>query len=1728
MVGFIKKIEKINFGILSPEDIREMSVVTVETPDTYEDDGFPIEKGLMDLRLGVIDPSLVCTTCGFRGGDCQGHFGSIELARPVIHIGFGDVIHKILRSTCNECGRVLLNDDQFEYFTEKIREAMDSRESLNAILKEVYRVAKRELKFIPEEYEAIDSKYCCPHCGAPQEAILLDKPVTIRQGDYKLTASEVRERLEKITDEDSFVLGVNPEMARPEWLVLTVLPVPPVTARPSITLDTGERSEDDLTHKLVDILRINQRLLENMEAGAPQLIVEDLWELLQYHVTTYFDNEASGVPPARHRSGRPLITLIQRLNGHKEDAIHNKSNGRFRDNLSGKRVNFSARTVISPDPNISINEVGVPEMIAKEMTVPVYVTKWNIEEMKMYVINGRDVHPGANYVIRSDGRKINIRNFESKLNILEQLGPGFVIERHLKDGDIVLLNRQPSLHKLSLMAHEVRILPYKTFRINPAVCPPYNADFDGDEMNIHILQTIESRAEARELMLVQENIMSPKSGHPVIGAIRDHISGAYLLTREGTIFCEEEALQIIRKSGLTMPLFENGQWILKKDSYYSKNSYIYKQKGDFWTGKELFSLTLPNDLNMSFSAKISNCSFIQPGYDANVVIIDGILVQGVIDEAAFGSFNGKILDKIFRDYGSKRAKEFLEKAINLSLCALVRIGITNSINDYELPKEAQDRITEFLNSKMVEVDELIKSYGNKNHKAFQATDSEESLNLKVSRILKDARDVAGDIVNDYFNLYGGKMLFSSFGYNSSVMAHTGAKSSMLNITQISACVGQQSIRGQTLHSAFINRGYQNRILPHFKNNELNYKSFGFVKSSFLKGLDPEEFFLHAIGGRDSLVDKAIRVSQSGYMQRRLINALQDVGTTKDGVVKDSQGNVIQTLYGEDGVNPAKTDFGKVIDLDKLIDEIRITEMPQLSYSNDNELNTSNEITEEVKSNYSEVLTGETFDFEDDFVKPLRIFVDCIRDASFDEIQDELKKLNPLLYQFYKNNVELFVAFNSTASVKFDDLVREGRNFINNTRMTSLDNTVENTVEDSFDFEDDFVKPLGVFVDSIRDASFDEIQVELKKLSPLLYQFYKNNIELFVALTSTGSATFDDLVDEGMNFINDTQITLEHNTHDDKGIDFDFERDFVEPIRQFTIKTFDSSWDKVKEESQKLSPLLFEFYDTHRFLYSGLEAGSNTFEDIKLELTNFAIKKGLISPDYNKKSDVDFEKIKKDFEQLTNEYDEFINILEQKIKDFDDEYVDDLILILEYIKGKREVLSNYQLQIIYLNDFEIASKVLKEYPIFLNENREKYREIFKDLKTIKESKLLKLNEINSERKELYDKLYKDIAVIKDEYEIYKYMLKTLNNNADELSDFLENKQLLLDEIKLINNEFIENMELIDDFENKIEEFKSDEQDSIDEAERDLTYLKGVYDEFENVVWSDIETKISKQQGVYANLLNKQNSMFDSEETNKLISQFNECFNDPFLDLSLRKFNLESGELESIKKFIIEDIINQKISGENLDFKFILISYCEEYTKKNNVLSDEELDEILSKIDLTSIDESIVRECKSKIKEDFESNIITKEQIPLKFNKHVDKKLDELKKLEELEMIKNNPNLPEIKQYLSNEDCYLIYRRAEEEICSEFGLRGSVIEYLEKEMYQKNEKNKSDARETFKSFRINRRSFLEITTLQKEQIDSFVLNVELLIGENRIKTTDFNEEFIQELSLSFKKYGKIILL
>jgi DNA-directed RNA polymerase subunit A' len=879
-----KKIGSITFSILSPNEIRKMSATKVITADTYDDDGFPIAMGLMDPRLGVIEPGLRCKTCGLRVGKdkCPGHFGHIDLAMPVIHVGLVKSIRNNLRSTCRECGRLLLTDkERQDYFTELDKYKYEGRDP-TYLLKQVVKQARKSDK--------------CPHCGREVGKIELDKPTSLRENGKKLTPSEVREWLEKIRDEDLPLLDINKDSARPEWMVLTVLPVPPVTVRPSVTLESGERSEDDLTHKLVDVIRINQRLQENRDAGAPQLIVEDLWELLQYHITTYLDNQTSGIPPARHRSGRPLKTLAQRLKGKE---------GRFRSNLSGKRVNFSARTVISPDPNLSINEIGVPIEVAKELTVPVKVTPHNIEWCKSIIKmksnppeNLLDEYiPSVNYIIKNaEGMKQRIKVSERNAeDAAEKLEFGDRIERQLMNGDLTLFNRQPSLHRMSMMAHRVKVVPYKTFRFNLCVCPPYNADFDGDEMNLHLLQGEEAQAEAEILMKVQENILSPRFGGAIIGGIHDHISGCFLLTHQNKMVALDDASKI-----------------LGAIKFEGKSPNITDEKNQkLVSGKEIFSALLPDDMNLEYKAKTclncDTCTAPDCPHDAYVIVKKGVLKQGTIDENSIGAFKGRILDRIIRDHGMDAGREFIDNVTRMGIAAITLFGFTTSIDDEDIPEEAKRQIQEGLEKAMKKIRGLIKAYENDELESLPGRSLEETLEMEIMRVTGRARDMAGEIAGRHLGLNNSAV----------IMAKSGARGSMLNLSQMSGCVGQQAVRGER-----ISRGYQYRTLPHFKKGDLGASAKGFVASSYKIGLTPTEYFFHSMGGREGLVDTAVRTSRSGYMQRRLINALEDVKVENDGTVRHSGGQIIQFTYGEDGVDPARSINGKAVDVNRIIADVK--------------------------------------------------------------------------------------------------------------------------------------------------------------------------------------------------------------------------------------------------------------------------------------------------------------------------------------------------------------------------------------------------------------------------------------------------------------------------------------------------------------------------------------------------------------------------------------------------------------------------------------------------------------------------------------------------------------------------------------------------------------------------------------------------------------------------------------
>jgi DNA-directed RNA polymerase subunit A' len=894
-----KVIDAIQFGLLSPDEVRRLSVVEIGTSDTYDEDGAPIAGGLMDQRLGTLEPRQRCRTCGNISINCPGHFGHIELAVPVVHVEFAKQIYKVLGSTCRGCGSILLDEDT----KEKLRaQRHKDIEMFGKVSDETSAEIMKQAKKYKRHKE-------CPYCGMVQTVVKFNKPTTfleIEKEEFfdmedediqeevtrRLTPNMIREWFERIPDEDLELLDFSPSSARPEWMVLQVLPVPPVDVRPSIILESGIRAEDDLTHKLVDIIRINQRLKENIDAGAPTLIIEDLSELLQYHVTTYFNNEVSGIPPARHRSGRTLKSLAQRLKGKE---------GRFRGNLSGKRVDYSARTVISPDPNLDINQVGVPIHIATKLTVPDVVTDRNIEDMKTLVHNGPYRHPGALYIIRPDNKRIRLEFVQDRSVIAETLEPGFIIERHLKDGDIALFNRQPSLHRMSIMAHRVKVLPYKTFRMHLTVCPPYNADFDGDEMNLHIPQSKEAQTEARMLMQVQDQILSPRYGAPIIGAGKDYISGAYLLTRGETMLSADELGKIISYTGYTGEI--------------PKPTTLKPRP--MWSGKTVFSLFLPRDFSFVSRANICmhcpECNRDKCQYDAYVMIQNGQLRTGVIDKNSIGAERpDTIFHRIIKDYGTDVAHDFLNGVSRLINGFLTLRGFTYSYDELNLADRELKEISKVMRQMEKNVQKLTEEYESGVLERLPGQTMQESFEIKVMNELAKARDKAGETVQ-----HGLPMENSGI-----IMTRSGARGSSLNIGQMMGSVGQQSIRGKR-----IMRGYEDRTLPHFKEGDPSPAARGFVYNCYRDGLTPLEFFFHAMGGREGLVDTAVRTQQSGYMQRRLINALEHLRVEYDGTVRNSVGDIIQFMYGEDGVDPAKSDHGVAVNVAQLTDRTSINEEP---------------------------------------------------------------------------------------------------------------------------------------------------------------------------------------------------------------------------------------------------------------------------------------------------------------------------------------------------------------------------------------------------------------------------------------------------------------------------------------------------------------------------------------------------------------------------------------------------------------------------------------------------------------------------------------------------------------------------------------------------------------------------------------------------------------------------------
>ena len=868
-----ENIKYIQLGIFDPKLIKKGSVCEVITPDTY-DGTEPRINGLFDPRMGVIDRGRTCATCGNTIELCPGHFGHIELGVPVFYIQFLATIVKLLQCICFRCSKLLVDKNDpvvLKYLLNKKGSARFTY--INTISKKIKRcVHNNGCNCIqPSNYTKELGDKCRDkdllikiYADFKNREVFKDPNVKKR---HIITAEKCIQIFKRITNEDCEFLGFSSKYSRPEWMLCTVFPIPPPSMRPSVRQDNNQRSEDDLTFALGNIIKNNNTLVQKLKTDPVKSTLDPLISLIQYYIATYVNNDLPGIPAHLQRSGRPLKSIEQRLKAKE---------GRIRGNLMGKRVDYSARTVISVDPNINIDQYGVPYNIAMNLTFPEKVTKYNIKELYKYVRNGPYNYPGANTIVKYKNNcygepfpcSISLKYVD--LNSVE-LDYGDVVNRHLLDGDIALFNRQPSLHRMSMMGHKIKVLPGNTFRLNVSVTTPYNADFDGDEMNMHVPQSYSTSVELNKLTLVSTQIINPAKSKPIIFIVQDTLCGAYLLTMNKNKISKKQFFNLMMRN-------KNFTGDLGKEEYNNKNN-------KYWSGQQVYSQILPD-----ISTYLKNQNPLNVDRDLIFKIINGKLENNdVLDKEILGKSG--LIQQIHNMYGQKKCCEFLNQTQILITRWMAENSFSISFQDGILDKEGRDEVIKVINKNIKDSNNLIlrAQQGiykrDLSHKLMLA-----SLESEITACANKGTEESMKIVKKHIKKENG--FFTT--------VQSGSKGSTLNIQQIMGTVGQQSIEGTRVEN-----GFTDRTLPFFPKNDISVLAKGYCVNSYMTGLSPTEFFFHAMGGRTGTIDTAVKTAASGYISRRLMKALEDVKVSYDNTVRNAANTLVQCTYGDDGFDSIK-------------------------------------------------------------------------------------------------------------------------------------------------------------------------------------------------------------------------------------------------------------------------------------------------------------------------------------------------------------------------------------------------------------------------------------------------------------------------------------------------------------------------------------------------------------------------------------------------------------------------------------------------------------------------------------------------------------------------------------------------------------------------------------------------------------------------------------------------------
>ena len=848
------KIIGIQFSILSPDEIRKGSVAEITSRDTYINNK-PVIGGLFDPRMGVLEPGLICPTDGLDYMQTPGYFGHIELARPVFYIQYLSTIQKLLRCVCFKCSKLLISKEKYK---QALKIVGDAR------WKYVFSLASK-MKRCGEDTE--DGCGCLQPNKIRKEGlatIFAEWKNESEDGEnivIKLTPEMVLKIFKRISDEDVSFMGFSPIWSRPDWMVCQVMAVPPPAVRPSVKHDAQQRSEDDLSHILVNIIKTNKTLQEKIQNNSPANVIDDWTTVLQYYVATQVDNKIPGVASVAQRSGRPLKSIKDRLNG---------KGGRMRGNLMAKRVDFSARSVITADPNISIRDLGIPLKIAKNITKPVVVNAINRAFLTKLVLNGPDEWPGAKILEKKNGESITLRYVDRKSIVIEE---GDIVHRHMMDGDPILFNRQPTLHRMSMMCHIAKIMKRgDTFRMNVADTKPYNADFDGDEMNLHMPQDVESESELLNLAAVPFQLISPANNKPIIGIYQDSMLGCYRFTRENINFTPREAMNLLM-------MFEK------------VNEVELLAKGEQISSFDLLSQIM-NPLSLSYKTKAFKDDENPKTSNHILEIRNGKYLRGQIDKDVLGAGTKGLIQRSCNDFGNMAASNFIDDLQNIITEYMKTSSFSVGISDLISDDKTNQEIINVIEKKKQDVKNLIDQTQIGVFENNTGKTNEQEFETKVNNILNQASSEAGKI--------GLKSLDKDNRFV--IMVNAGSKGSDLNISQMISCLGQQNVDGKR-----IPYGFEQRTLPHYTKFDDSPGARGFVESSYINGLSPQELFFHAMGGRVGLIDTAVKTSTTGYIQRRIIKGLEDLMVNYDMTIRTNKNKIVQFAYGEDGIDTIRVE-----------------------------------------------------------------------------------------------------------------------------------------------------------------------------------------------------------------------------------------------------------------------------------------------------------------------------------------------------------------------------------------------------------------------------------------------------------------------------------------------------------------------------------------------------------------------------------------------------------------------------------------------------------------------------------------------------------------------------------------------------------------------------------------------------------------------------------------------------